>query len=512
MALTKATNRMIDGAVINVLDYGAKGDGTTDDTAAIQAAINDASTDGRMVYVPAGVYLHSTLYYYYDAALNPDYNSASNIKFPTLIGEGTMSRQEYKAGEFRGSVFNYSGSTGNGIEFKNAQGGSIIGMSFLGATSGHVVHIDNATQFLRIDNLFIGNNNIASGVGMYLSDVWVSTIRNVEIIGVQNFSNASPTWASGGRGLVFEQNTAGGGNVVWENITCAFWEQGFRIGKSYNASNELFKNHLFVGCQGHYCDIGLNVLHGIMSSSITSFWGEGNATADIKISNSATGIRIIDGNISSTAGTVIGNIILGDNTGTATTDTAYRIVIENMRFGFVGTAGIMKYDDVVDVVINRCSFKNNGGKAIKVEATEAGELTLIDNNYYPIDAGSTVPISFRISDGTNDVWYLAHAIDFLPATNITTSLDMSTWRQLPEVLFVATTGGSVTLTLPTPSEDQSLENMTMRIIKLYAANSVILDAGVGYTISPAGTQTQTITSKGATVLIPSRATDEWVTY
>ena len=52
MALTRLNNRMIDGAVASVIDFGAVGDGTTDDTAAIQAALNASNT----VYLPAGSY------------------------------------------------------------------------------------------------------------------------------------------------------------------------------------------------------------------------------------------------------------------------------------------------------------------------------------------------------------------------------------------------------------------------------------------------------------------------
>lgn len=43
----------------NALDFGVVGDGITNDTAALQAAIN-ASTGG-VLYLPAGVYLCSTL-------------------------------------------------------------------------------------------------------------------------------------------------------------------------------------------------------------------------------------------------------------------------------------------------------------------------------------------------------------------------------------------------------------------------------------------------------------------
>jgi hypothetical protein len=47
-----------DSAPLNVRisPYLAKGDGTTDDSSAIQTAINDASTTGRSVYIPTGIY------------------------------------------------------------------------------------------------------------------------------------------------------------------------------------------------------------------------------------------------------------------------------------------------------------------------------------------------------------------------------------------------------------------------------------------------------------------------
>ena len=52
MALTKVSYSMITGAFANVLDYGAVGDGTTNDAAAIQLAFDS----GKSVYFPDGTY------------------------------------------------------------------------------------------------------------------------------------------------------------------------------------------------------------------------------------------------------------------------------------------------------------------------------------------------------------------------------------------------------------------------------------------------------------------------
>ena len=52
MSLTKVTYSMIQGTPVNVLDYGAIGDGVADDTAAIQAAL----ATGNSIYFPKGTY------------------------------------------------------------------------------------------------------------------------------------------------------------------------------------------------------------------------------------------------------------------------------------------------------------------------------------------------------------------------------------------------------------------------------------------------------------------------
>ena len=57
MSLTKASYSMINGAVVNVLDYGADPTGSSDSTSAIQSALTyAASQQGCIVFFPRGTY------------------------------------------------------------------------------------------------------------------------------------------------------------------------------------------------------------------------------------------------------------------------------------------------------------------------------------------------------------------------------------------------------------------------------------------------------------------------
>jgi hypothetical protein len=95
MSLTKVSYSMIDGAMVNVLDYGAVGDNTTDCTLAIQAAVDT----GLPVFFPSGVYKITA----------PIVSTGKDF---VIIGEtyGAMSEKNNEEDNFTGSVINYFGS------------------------------------------------------------------------------------------------------------------------------------------------------------------------------------------------------------------------------------------------------------------------------------------------------------------------------------------------------------------------------------------------------------------
>ena len=117
MALTKAHNRMIEGAAVNVKDFGAVGDGVTDDTAAIQAAID---TGADAVYIPNGIFAHSGII---------------TITGARLFGEGTLLSTDSSTPPSHAIVL-----TGTGP--------SIIGLTIDSTWSGGRQTVNNAAAIL----------------------------------------------------------------------------------------------------------------------------------------------------------------------------------------------------------------------------------------------------------------------------------------------------------------------------------------------------------------------------
>ena len=114
MALTKVTAAMSHSTVVNVAEYGATGDGVTDDTAAIRSAIDALPQNGSVLYFPPGNYLVAP-------------TGTSQYVFE-LEGKSNLSVQGYGAKIFNSSVD--LAATSNGIYLFEISGCSRV--TFLG--------------------------------------------------------------------------------------------------------------------------------------------------------------------------------------------------------------------------------------------------------------------------------------------------------------------------------------------------------------------------------------------
>lgn len=110
---------------LNVKDFGAKGDGRSDDTAFIQCAINACPKGGR-VYLPAGVYKVTPIFLKSDLVLDIAKDAVISAftereKFPILPGKIVCndSKKEYLLGTWEGDPLDCFAGIITGINVSN---------------------------------------------------------------------------------------------------------------------------------------------------------------------------------------------------------------------------------------------------------------------------------------------------------------------------------------------------------------------------------------------------------
>lgn len=133
----------------NVKDYGAKGDGATNDTAACQAAINAAAASGNgTVFFSAGTYI-----------LGSDLSVGSNI---TILGAGRATILKAAANSITNCL--------------NASGSSHVLISDL-QIDGNKANVQQlATQYTKLNGIYLHNSDDITIVRCYIHDCYVSGI------------------------------------------------------------------------------------------------------------------------------------------------------------------------------------------------------------------------------------------------------------------------------------------------------------------------------------------------
>lgn len=195
MSLTKVSYSMIDGAVANVRDFGAVGDGVADDTAAIQAAIDSVNKLGT-VFFPKGTYkITDTLTIVYN-----DLWQAVN-----LLGVGSASKLDWRGGNGKTMLY-IRGISGSGwyskqyIEKLQFYGNAFVGDPYSNITA---IQLGETPQnvFSGICNFTVRDcliRHVTIGIAVfYESDEGIISGNYIERFtgyGVYNYEGGGGVW------------------------------------------------------------------------------------------------------------------------------------------------------------------------------------------------------------------------------------------------------------------------------------------------------------------------------
>ena len=229
---------------VSVKDFGAVGDGSTDDTAAIQAAINAVSSSGGSLYFTPGTYKHATQLVF-----------KNNIQY---IGSGYQSTQLLYTGTSDGVVIQNpinSSTVANiyikGIKFKGANITSLRGNLF-----------DTGSSLVVLDQCFFDS----SAVGLILDQSELWSIRDCYFLGT-----SAGVWIINGT----DRNAGANG---WFTNRLTFDGCQFNITAGLGVADDGGNAHSFRDCNFNACTnwiracavYGLNITGGEYEISTSS--------------------------------------------------------------------------------------------------------------------------------------------------------------------------------------------------------------------------------------------------
>lgn len=413
---TLSNHKTWGGILYNVKEFGAKGDGVTDDTDSVQSALtaakNATSTVGALVYFPPGSYVLSSL--------TLDFNNC------IIAGSGNATQ------------LCFSGSSGDFITIKNNRFIQIRDLEIEtknDPSSGSIIKIDGAS-FVKIQNVTIGfysriyhgiriSNTIGgvqavyidgciitkfkgSGIGLdasghssnvindvFIKDNWVQWLPNT-------VSETSPSTS-----ICLELKGGGGAlqsiNLTDNEMSNAYWGL-------YTSGSGI----RFLHFENSYFDAN-NWVQDVMMASFDSCWFSGNSTPNSAPDSftllDVAAVKILNCHIDPFA--VINNSAACVNIKGSST----HIQISDCLIGGAGFYGIVLNggDNIIlsnNYIGNHPAFTNpcNIVTAVQIISTFSGKATiqgndLSDATYKIYNGSSTAKIIAKDNQGYNPVGY-----------------------------------------------------------------------------------------------------------
>lgn len=280
----------------NVKDYGATGDGVTDDTAAIQAAINAAGVTGGEIYFPNGTYI---------CASGLDCSTTSNVNL-RFVGNGGTG-----AGASTKTILRYTGTEARFIDARGSYGFVLEEMMVLYSNilfTGKLVDIGGNTRdsaYGLIRRCYIGGTGVGVDNAAALISYNNAIIQTVEhcsfgaaVVAVLGMENSATDYSN----VINVQNCVFNGETLplknagdtWNIINCTFESP---IGSIYRYDTGITANGLnFTGCwSGDVTGTGVTQIEfagnnlNITGCNLSS---DGTATIVEIIGSSCFGIKI----------------------------------------------------------------------------------------------------------------------------------------------------------------------------------------------------------------------------
>lgn len=386
---------------IDVRAFGAKGDGSTDDTTALQAAI-DAATAGTVVFVPAGTYLYDGI--------------TGTVDGVTLRGEGEATVLRYTGAGTEGVAFNASycsvedmrlEDNATAIKVVALNYGSATAESYLAARRLHVVctnaasigiAIDEATHSV-VEDCFVtqsGTGTLEEHAGIQISSATAGplggaegaadcTIRNNRVEG--GFFRCISSYGTGKRTrLKIESNT------VLSTLTTT----GTGIFAYHAAEGQVRGNRVRGANVGIFNDTGEDAGFGICSDNTISGCNE-------------TAINVEDARGAHISGNVIHDITTN---GIQIGGSCRGLVIANNAISECGSQGLVldrnvgtpHTDPIGDITIIGNTIRLNGSHGITAKGVRRSLLiegNIITDNDSDDNGGSGIVLDDDTQGGSN---------------------------------------------------------------------------------------------------------------